>query len=96
MGASRVGLVLAGDDCDDAAAGYCCALGSIYPYDATLASVGYSSWHILRGVHSGGIIVLHDGGARGGRTARVLRIILPELHRRGFRVVSLSELAGVG
>jgi peptidoglycan-N-acetylglucosamine deacetylase len=76
--------------------GYCCALESIYPYDATLASVGYSSWHILRGVHSGGIIVLHDGGARGGRTARVLRIILPELHRRGFRVVSLSELAGVG
>lgn len=76
--------------------GYRCALGSVYPYDATLASAGYSSWHILRGVHPGAIIVLHDGGARGGRTARVLRTILPELRRRGFRVVTLSQLAAAG
>jgi len=72
--------------------GYRCALGSVYPYDATIASATFSRWHILRNVRPGAILVLHDGGARGRRTARVLRSVLPELHRRGFRVVTLSEL----
>jgi peptidoglycan/xylan/chitin deacetylase (PgdA/CDA1 family) len=72
--------------------GYRCALGSIYPYDATIASTTFSSWYILRNVQPGAILVLHDGGARGRRTARVLRKVLPELHRRGFQVVTLSEL----
>jgi polysaccharide deacetylase 2 family uncharacterized protein YibQ len=40
--------------------------------------------------------VLHDGGQRGQRTARVLRAVLPELKRRGLRVVTLSELAAAG
>jgi acetolactate synthase regulatory subunit len=39
-------------------------------------------------------VILHDGGSRGRRTARVLAEVLPELRRRGYRVVSLSELAG--
>jgi peptidoglycan/xylan/chitin deacetylase (PgdA/CDA1 family) len=75
-----------------ASRGYRCALGSVYPYDATIPSSGFSSWHILRNVRPGAIIVLHDGGARGRRTARVLGAVLPELRRRGFRVVPLSEL----
>lgn len=74
--------------------GYRCALGSVYPYDATIPWARFSSWHLLRNVRPGAIIVLHDGGARGRRTARVLRSVLPELIRRGFRVVTLSELAG--
>jgi peptidoglycan/xylan/chitin deacetylase (PgdA/CDA1 family) len=73
--------------------GYRCALGSVYPYDATIPSVPFSIRHILRNVRPGAILVLHDGGARGRRTVRVLRTVLPELYRRGFRVVSLSDLA---
>jgi peptidoglycan/xylan/chitin deacetylase (PgdA/CDA1 family) len=73
--------------------GYRCALGSVYPYDAMIPSAAFSRWHILRNVRPGAIIVLHDGGARGRRTVRVLRAVLPELQRRGFRVVTLSELA---
>jgi peptidoglycan-N-acetylglucosamine deacetylase len=73
--------------------GYRCALGSVYPYDATLPSAAFASWHILRNVRPGAILVLHDGGERGRRTTRVLRTVLPELRRRGFRVVTLSELA---
>jgi peptidoglycan/xylan/chitin deacetylase (PgdA/CDA1 family) len=69
-----------------------CALGSVYPYDATIPSTRFVEWHLLRNVRPGAIIVLHDGGARGRRTARVLRRVLPELERRGFRVVTLSEL----
>lgn len=72
--------------------GYRCALGSVYPYDATLSSVAFSRWHILRNARPGAIVVLHDGGARGRRTATVLAKVLPELSRRGYRVVSLSEL----
>jgi peptidoglycan-N-acetylglucosamine deacetylase len=76
--------------------GYRCALGSVYPYDAAIPSADFSIRHILRNVRPGAILVLHDGGARGRRTARVLQAILPELRRRGFRVVTLSELTAMG
>lgn len=73
--------------------GYACALGSVYPYDATIPSSDYAARHILRNVRPGAVIVLHDGGARGLRAARTLAVVLPELRRRGYRVVTLSELA---
>lgn len=73
--------------------GYRCAMGSVYPYDATIPSSAFASRHILRNVRPGAIIVLHDGGPRGRRTARTLRTVLPELRRRGYRVVTLSEMA---
>jgi peptidoglycan/xylan/chitin deacetylase (PgdA/CDA1 family) len=73
--------------------GYRCALGSVYSYDATIPWVAFSVWYIRRNVRPGAILVLHDGGARGERTIRVLRAVLPYLQSQGFRVVSLSELA---
>jgi peptidoglycan/xylan/chitin deacetylase (PgdA/CDA1 family) len=75
--------------------GYRCALGSVYPYDAAIPSADFSIRHILRNVRPGAILVLHDGGARGRRTARVLQTILPELKRRGFQVVTLSDLTAM-
>jgi peptidoglycan/xylan/chitin deacetylase (PgdA/CDA1 family) len=72
--------------------GYRCVLGSVYPFDATIPSVGWARRYILRNARAGAILVLHDGGSRGRRTARVLAEVLPELRRRGYRVVSLSEL----
>ncbi len=77
--------------------GYRCALGSVYPLDAAVPSVSWAVRYILRNARPGAIVVLHDGGSRGARTARVLETVLPELRRRGYRVVSLSELvAGDG
>ena len=73
--------------------GYRCALGSVYPYDAELPSTWLSSAFILAHARPGAIIVLHDGGARGRRTRATLEGVLPELTRRGLRVVTLSELA---
>jgi peptidoglycan-N-acetylglucosamine deacetylase len=72
--------------------GYRCALGSVYPYDASIPSVRFAGWHIRRNVRPGAILVLHDGGARGMRTVRVLQSVLPWLERQGYRVVTLSEL----
>ena len=72
--------------------GYRCALASVYPFDATIPSVPWAANYVLRNARPGGIVVLHDSGARGLRTARVLARILPELQRRGYRLVSLSEL----
>jgi peptidoglycan-N-acetylglucosamine deacetylase len=73
--------------------GYRCALGSVYPFDATIPSVPWAARYILRNAKPGAIVVLHDGGSRGQRTVRILAEVLPELRRRGYRVVSLSELA---
>lgn len=72
--------------------GYRCALGSVYPYDPMIPSVAYASWFIRRNVRPGAVVILHDGGSRGTRTARTLQNVLPWLHRHGYRVVSLSEL----
>ena len=43
----------------------------------------------------GGVILMHDGGGDRSQTVRALRILVPELRRRGFRFVDLSALAGL-
>jgi peptidoglycan/xylan/chitin deacetylase (PgdA/CDA1 family) len=70
--------------------GYRLALGSVYPHDTKLRSAGLIARIILRRVRPGDIIVLHDRSY----TAAVLERILPVLSRRGYNVVTLSELAG--
>jgi peptidoglycan-N-acetylglucosamine deacetylase len=72
--------------------GYRCALGSVYPFDAQLRSSGHSTRTVLAGVRPGAVIILHDGAGRGSRSVAALERILPELARRGYRVVTLSEL----
>jgi peptidoglycan/xylan/chitin deacetylase (PgdA/CDA1 family) len=72
--------------------GYRCALGSVYPFDAAIPSTGFAAHYVMWHARGGAVVVLHDGGSRGRRTAKVLSEVLPELRRRGYRVVSLSEL----
>ena len=75
------------------AAGYRCALGSVYPYDAHIPSPAFASAYILANSRPGAVVVLHEGGTRGRRTVRTLERVLPVLKARGFRLVTLSELA---
>jgi peptidoglycan/xylan/chitin deacetylase (PgdA/CDA1 family) len=75
--------------------GYRCALGSVYPYDPHVPMVRLTAAYILANTSPGAVIVLHEGGARGARTARVLGRVLPVLRARGYRVVTLSELEAV-
>jgi peptidoglycan-N-acetylglucosamine deacetylase len=74
-------------------AGYQCALGSVYPYDPQLRSAPIASAYILANVQPGAIVVLHERDARGPRTVATLKRVLPVLRSRGYRVVTLSELA---
>lgn len=71
---------------------YQVALGSIFPFDTLIPSSWFAQKHILFNVRPGAIVVLHDHGLWGKRTASTLERILPELYRRGYRVVTLSEL----
>ncbi|ROW11578.1 hypothetical protein VMCG_01310 [Cytospora schulzeri] len=69
--------------------GYRLVLGSIYPHDPQLPYWWLNAWHILSMARNGGIIVCHD---RRGWTIPMLRKVLPELRRRGYRVVTVTEL----
>ena len=72
--------------------GYRIALGSVYPNDAQNPFVGYLAGFILRHAEPGSVVILHDGAWWRTRTVHVLRRVLPELRRRGYRIVTLSEL----
>jgi peptidoglycan/xylan/chitin deacetylase (PgdA/CDA1 family) len=76
--------------------GYQCALGSVYPFDPQIPWSWFSRRFILDLARPGSIIILHDVGGRGERTLETLSRVLPELGRRGFRVVTLTELARLG
>ena len=54
-----------------------------------------SAAYILANARPGAVVVLHEGGERGRRTVEVLRRVLPELRARGYRIVTLSELAAL-
>ncbi|MBC8506269.1 MAG: polysaccharide deacetylase family protein [Anaerolineales bacterium] len=75
--------------------GYRCALGSVYPYDPQVGSAWFSIRYVLWKTKPGDIIVLHDYRSRGERTIKALESILPELNRRGYQVVTLSELESI-
>jgi peptidoglycan/xylan/chitin deacetylase (PgdA/CDA1 family) len=72
--------------------GYRLALGSVFPLDTHLPFPAFAGWFILRSVAPGSIIVLHDGGDRGKRAVVTLHQVLPALKKRGYRVVTLTEL----
>ncbi|MGK7954774.1 MAG: polysaccharide deacetylase family protein [Crocosphaera sp.] len=77
---------------------YQTVLGSIFPYDTHIASSEFASYHILSNLRPGAIIILHDSGKDsksgdwGERTNITLKKILPEIKRRGYRTVTLSEM----
>ncbi|MEO0853520.1 MAG: peptidoglycan-N-acetylglucosamine deacetylase, partial [Cyanobacteria bacterium J06648_11] len=70
---------------------YQTALGSVFPFDTHIRSVDFAVWYVLGNVRPGAIVVLHDGGDRGSRTAATLERVLPALSDRGYQVTSLSE-----
>src|SRR5918993_1198110 len=76
--------------------GYRCAMASAYALEFLPISAPYAARHILLNVRPGGVIILHDATADQKRTVAVLERLLPALRRRGYRVVTVSELAAAG
>ncbi|KGY15625.1 hypothetical protein PABG_11278 [Paracoccidioides brasiliensis Pb03] len=68
---------------------YRLVLGSVYPHDPQIPFWSVNAWHVLSIVRPGAIIVCHDGRSW---TAPMLRRVLPVLKRRGYRVVTVTEL----
>ncbi|NEQ50344.1 MAG: polysaccharide deacetylase family protein [Leptolyngbya sp. SIO3F4] len=73
--------------------GYQLVLGSIFPYDTHLPSTKFATWFILNNLDPGDILVLHDGPEnRGERTVQLLEQLIPRIQKRGYRIVTLTEL----
>lgn len=73
--------------------GYRTALGSLFPFDTLFTNQGENiAKYLLLRIYSGAIIILHDRGPQKAQTAKVLQVLLPNLRKRGFSVVTLSEL----
>ena len=69
--------------------GYRLVLGSVYPHDAQIPFWWVNARHVLSTVRPGGVIICHD---RRSWTVPMLRKVLPEVKRRGWRVVTVTEL----
>lgn len=73
--------------------GFKLTLGSVYPHDPQIGYAWVNARHILSMVRPGSIIICHD---RRSWTVPMLKKVLPELKRRGYRVVTISELLEEG
>ncbi|MCJ1341466.1 hypothetical protein MMC09_006762 [Bachmanniomyces sp. S44760] len=71
---------------------YRLVLGSIYPHDPQIPFWRVNARHVLSLVRPGGIMICHD---RRSWTAPMLRKVLPEMRRRGYRVTTITELLSI-
>ena len=69
--------------------GYQLVLGSIYPHDPQIPVWRVNARHILSMLRPGGIIICHD---RRSWMVPMLQKVLPEMRRRGYSVVTVTEL----
>ena len=69
--------------------GYRMVLGSIYPHDAQISLAWVNARHVLSMLSPGGIIICHD---RRSWTLPMLKKVLPEMRRRGYKAVTVSQL----
>ena len=68
---------------------YQLVLGSIYPHDPQIPYAGVNARHVLSMLKPGGIIICHD---RRKWTPPMLHKILPEIRKRGYKVLTLSAM----
>lgn len=48
--------------------------------------------HVLDHIHPGDIILFHDGASKQTNTVQALKVLLPALERKQYKVVTISEL----
>lgn len=69
--------------------GYRMVLGSVYPHDPQIAYPTVNARHVLSMVRPGAIIICHD---RRSWTVPMLKKVLPELKRRGYKIETVTGL----
>jgi peptidoglycan/xylan/chitin deacetylase (PgdA/CDA1 family) len=74
--------------------GLATVLWNVDPSDYTQPGVGAIKRRVLAGVQPGSIIISHDGGGPRGQTLAAYPAIIAALRRRGYRIVTISELLG--
>ncbi|MGC9538799.1 polysaccharide deacetylase family protein [Streptomyces sp. UG1] len=62
--------------------------------DAFATDAGAVAREVLEGVRRGSVVVLHSTRSAAPTTERVVRSVVPQLRRKGFRFVKVSELIG--
>jgi peptidoglycan/xylan/chitin deacetylase (PgdA/CDA1 family) len=65
---------------------------SVDPQDYRARSARAIARSVLHAIRPGAIVLLHDGGGDRARTVAALRLILPALERRGYRLVTVTQL----
>jgi peptidoglycan/xylan/chitin deacetylase (PgdA/CDA1 family) len=78
-----------------AAEGYTIAVTNYDTRDWNQPGVGSIVAAATPAGEEGGIVMMHDGGGRRAETVAALPQIIARLERRGFRFVTVSDLAGV-
>ena len=73
-------------------AGYQTILGSIYPHDPFISYPRINGWHILSMLRPGAVIICHD---RRSWTPPMLARVIPEIRKRGYEIVTVTELLSV-
>lgn len=68
--------------------GYRTILGSIYPHDPFIKFWRVNARHVLSMLRPGAVVICHD---RRSWTVPMLRKVLPDMKRRGYEVVTVSE-----
>jgi peptidoglycan/xylan/chitin deacetylase (PgdA/CDA1 family) len=76
-------------------AGYHVAMWSIDPRDWQNPGSSVVADRILSGAKDGAVVVLHDGGGNRSGTVAAMRTVIPALQKRGYQIVTLSELTGL-
>lgn len=69
--------------------GYQTILGSIYPHDPFISYPRINGWHILSMLRPGTVIICHD---RRSWTPPMLARVIPEIKKRGYEIVTVTEL----
>ncbi len=70
------------------------ALWDVDTNDWQKPSAGTIAGRIMRGVSDGNVVLMHDGGGDRSRTIAALAMVLPKLHERGVRMLTMSQLRG--
>lgn len=76
-------------------AGYHVAMWSVDPRDWTTPGSSVVASRVLSGARDGAVVVMHDGGGNRAGTVAAMRTVIPALQKRGFELVTMSELAGL-